>query len=109
MIPEANPEETKYVEFRKRQNIVKYQTDAVEASFCDYLVRKAKLAETCRLRTTIDQWVKDQQKQYTEHGVAFQTSSLYECYFNYELNTHTYRHVVNKQILMNYHRLLIEK
>lgn len=29
--------------------------------------------------------------------------------FNYDLNIHTWRHVVNKQILMTYHRLLIEK
>ena len=30
-------------------------------------------------------------------------------FFNYELNTSTWRHFVNKQILMTYHRLLIEK
>ena len=33
----------------------------------------------------------------------------YEFFFNYELNTKTWRHFVNKQILQTYHRLLIEK
>jgi hypothetical protein len=34
---------------------------------------------------------------------------FYENYFNYDLTTATWRHIVNKQILMTYHRLLIEK
>ena len=36
-------------------------------------------------------------------------AQFYECFFNYELTTHTWRHFVNKQILQTYHRLLIEK
>ncbi len=35
-------------------------------------------------------------------------SMFYGFYFNYELNTYTWRLIVNKQIMMNYHRLLIE-
>ena len=33
----------------------------------------------------------------------------YAFYFNYELNTKTWRNFVNKQILQTYHRLCIEK
>lgn len=33
----------------------------------------------------------------------------YEFYFNYGLNTKTWRNFVNKQTLQSYHRLLIEK
>ena len=33
----------------------------------------------------------------------------YEYYFNYELNTVTWRMFVNKQILQTYNRLVIEK
>ena len=35
--------------------------------------------------------------------------SGYENYFNYQLNTKTWRSFVNKQILQTYHRLMIEK
>ena len=35
--------------------------------------------------------------------------SGYEYFFNYEMNTKTWRNFVNKQILQTYHRLLIEK
>ena len=45
----------------------------------------------------------------TEGGIQVMPTQFYECYFNYDLNTHTWRNVVNKQILQTYQRLLIEK
>ena len=36
-------------------------------------------------------------------------NELYQNYFNYEMNTRTWRNFVNKQILQTFHRLVIEK
>ena len=38
-----------------------------------------------------------------------QQTSGYEFYFNYELNTKTWRQFINKQILQTYHRLVTER
>jgi hypothetical protein len=84
------------VEFRPRQEIVKYFTDVLESSFCDYLIRKQKLAETCKLRTSIDKFVRDQQRSLVESGLQVMPHQFYECYFNYDLTTATWRHIVNK-------------
>ena len=61
------------------------------------------MAEKCKLRTSIEDFV----KQGRSNDAAM-IQALYSFYFNYNLNTTTWRLVVNKQILMNYHRLLIE-
>lgn len=66
------------------------------------------MAEQCKLRTDIEQFVKDSLRLAPNLGRTTDAQLFYGFYFNYELNTYTWRLIVNKQILMNYHRLLIE-
>ena len=66
------------------------------------------MAERCKLRTEIEKTVKDWTEIQRNAGMKTDTQFGYGVYFNYDLNTTTWRMLVNKQISMNYHRLLIE-
>lgn len=41
--------------------------------------------------------------------INFGMQDFYADFFNYQMNTTTWRNFVNKQILQTYHRLAIEK
>lgn len=62
----------------------------------------------------IDYHVKDQKnKQQAVRqqfmDINFGMQDFYADFFNYQMNTCTWRNFVNKQILQTYHRLAIEK
>ena len=63
------------------------------------------------MRTEIDADVKQWQEnmKYITGPQMVTGTYGYANYFNYELNTQTWRHFINKQILQTYHRLMIEK
>ena len=88
--------------------MIRFQADSYEISFNGYLDRKKRMEEQCKVRTSIESMVKEQMRTYKQSGVQMDVNAFYGYYFNYELNTHTWRMVVNKQILMNYERLLFE-
>ncbi len=65
-----------------------------EGSFVNFLRDQIDRDQTHTVRNQIEQ-------NLTVNG--------YSDFFNYGLNTTTWRHFVNKQILMKYERLFIEK
>ena len=85
---------------RLRQKAIGFQfTDLHEASFNDYLQRKLEQQEKCKLRTEIDLEVAEWQKIIPKIPGMDVGLQGYENYFNYQLNTRTWRSFVNKQIL----------
>ena len=96
-----------------------------EAGFNDYMEIIDDRKRRCSLQTDIEKKVKDYQHAMKQavglaqnqfnggfgFGQSFSSNPTdgYEFYFNYELNTRTWRQFVNKQIMQTYHRLVIEK
>lgn len=66
------------------------------ASLSDYIVHESEMRERLKLVRQID-------------GECEASLPIYNNYFNFQLNTTTWRLLVNKQILMRFERLFIEK
>ena len=101
---------------QKRQQSVMLQANTNEASFNAYLEKKERENQTFQLRNQIDNDIKQMQQLFRSTLMQLNSSDWrvtqaqgYEMFFNYDLNTVTWRNFVNKMILMTYHRLLIEK
>lgn len=68
------------------------------ASLAEYLHQKNDMHEMQKLKIMIDQ-----------HADELKGYNGYNDHFNFGLNTSTWRLFVNKQILMRYERLFIER
>ena len=79
---------------------MEFQIDENEVSFNDFLFHKQEQAEKCKLRTEIDQQVKIYSDQmFNQWGIKPDNEVAYAHFFNYELNTVTWRTYINKMIL----------
>ena len=72
--------------------------DIDNGSFAQFLVVESQIKDNQTLKNTIDEYVQ-----------GYRGVGGYNDYFNYGLNTNTWNLFVNKQIMMKYERLFIEK
>ena len=72
----------------RRQKILQFMDQQIFASFREYLDWKKNRAEKCQLRAHFEKL----EKEYQSYGTYFPAG----LYFNYELNRHTWRYMVNK-------------
>ena len=107
---EEDLEESEHEDFDSRQNEIKFACDAHDAALSLYIEQKLRQEQVCKLRTEIENWVKETHKSFLTNNIYWtRATDGYGMYFNYGLNTTTWRNFVNKQIMQVYTRLVIEK
>ena len=98
--PEIKPEDDLMDESDQdvdmRQNEIKFVCDSTEATLSSFIDNKLRQEQVCKLRTEIENWVRETHKLA---GGWTRPQDTYGIYFNYGLNTQTWRNFVNKQIL----------
>ena len=107
---EDEQDESEQEEFDSRQNEIKFICDPQDATLSLYIETKLRQEQVCKLRTEIEYVVRETHKSFLTNNISwYRSHEGYNMYFNYGLNTTTWRNFVNKQIMQVYTRLTIEK